>query len=111
MNIAYFKDRDSLYFEFSPEDPAHAWEAQEGVVINLSADGRVVGIEIERASEQTNLDLLRVGDFPGEVVAVDGVAVWAPPPALRAIERLLNVSVPCAQIEKPSPAPVFGAYG
>ncbi len=74
MNIAYFKDRDSLYIELAPEDPAHAWEAHAGVVLNMSADGRVVGIEIERASQQTDLRALRVGDFPGEVVAVDGRA-------------------------------------
>ncbi len=74
MNIAYFKDRDSLYIEVSPEDPAHAWEAQEGIVINMSADGRVVGIELEQASQKTDLSVLRVGNFPGEVVAVDGSA-------------------------------------
>jgi len=74
MNIAYFKDMDSLYIELSPETATQAWEAQEGVVINLSEDGRVVGIEIEQASIKTNLDLLRVGDFPGEVHAVAGAS-------------------------------------
>jgi uncharacterized protein YuzE len=74
MNIAYFKERDSLYLELSPENPAHAWEAQEGIVINLSADGRVVGIEIEHASQKADLSLLRVGNFPGEVHAVEGAS-------------------------------------
>jgi uncharacterized protein YuzE len=74
MNLAYFKDTDSLYLELSPEDAAHAWEAQEGVVINLSADGRVIGIEIEHASQKADLSLLRVGNFPGEVHAVAGSA-------------------------------------
>lgn len=74
MNLAYFKERDSLYLELSPENPTHAWEAQEGIVINLAEDGRVVGIEIERASQRTDLSLLRVGDFPGEVHALAGAA-------------------------------------
>ena len=74
MNLAYFRESDSLYIELSPENPDHAWEAQEGIVINLSADGRVVGIEIEHASEKTDLRALRVGNFPGEVVTVDGSA-------------------------------------
>jgi len=74
MNIAYFKDTDSLYIELTPENPAHAWEAHTGVILNMSADGRVVAIEIERASQQSDLRALRVGDFPGEVVAVDGRA-------------------------------------
>jgi len=74
MNLAYFKERDSLYLELSPENPTHAWEAQEGIVINLAEDGRVVGIEIERASQRADLSLLRVGDFPGEVHALAGAA-------------------------------------
>jgi uncharacterized protein YuzE len=74
MNIAYLKDMDSLYIELSAENPAHAWEAHAGVVLNMSEDGRVVGIEIERASQQTDLRALRVGNFPGEVVVVDGAA-------------------------------------
>lgn len=74
MNLAYLKDLDSLYLELAPEDPAHAWEAQEGIVIHLSADGRVIGIEIEHVSEKTDLSMLRVGDFPGEVHAVEGPA-------------------------------------
>jgi uncharacterized protein YuzE len=74
MNIAYFKDRDSLYIELSPEDPVHAWEAQEGIVLNLAEDGRVVGIEIERASTKADLSLLRVGNFPGQVHAVEGAS-------------------------------------
>ena len=74
MNIAYFKDSDSLYLELSPENPSHAWEAQEGIVINLSEDGRVVGIEIEHASRKTDLKILRIGDFPGEVHAIAGSA-------------------------------------
>ena len=74
MNIAYFKDLDTLYIELSPENATQAWEAHASVVLNLSEDGRVVGIEIEHASKQTNLDLLRVGNFPGEVHAVAGAA-------------------------------------
>lgn len=74
MNIAYFKDTDSLYIELSPENPAHAWEAHEGVVLNMSADNRVVGIEIEKASLKADLNLLRIGNFPGEVHTVEGSA-------------------------------------
>ncbi len=72
MNIAYFKDEDTLYIELSPENADHAWEAHAGVILNMSADGRLVGIEIEQASKQADLQALRVGNFPGEVVAVDG---------------------------------------
>ena len=71
MNMAYFKDMDSLYVEISPESPAHTWEAHAGIVLNLSEDGRVVGIEIEKASQATNLDILKIGGFPGLVEVID----------------------------------------
>ena len=71
MNIAYFKDMDSLYVEISPESPAHTWEAHAGIVLNMSEDGRVVGIEIEKASQTTNLDILKIGGFPGQVEVID----------------------------------------
>jgi uncharacterized protein YuzE len=71
MNIAYFKDMDSLYVEISPENPAQAWEAHEGIVLNLSEDGRVVGIEIQKASQSANLDILKIGGFPGQVEVID----------------------------------------
>lgn len=75
MNVAYLKDMDSLYIEISAENPTQAWEAHEGIVLNLSEDGRVVGIEIERVSQRgADLSVLRVGNFPGEVVAVGGSA-------------------------------------
>ena len=74
MNIAYLKDSDTLYLEVLPEDPDHTWEAHPGVILNLSSDGRLVGVELQNVSEKTDLSLLRVGDFPGEVHAVQGSA-------------------------------------
>jgi len=71
MNIAYFKDMDSLYIEISPESPAQAWEAHQGIVLNLSEDGRVVGIEIEKASQAANLGILKIGGFPGQIEVID----------------------------------------
>ena len=74
MNIAYLKDMDSLYIELHSENPAQAWEAHEGIVLNLSEDGRVVGIEIEQASTRVDMGILRVGNFPGEVHSIEGKA-------------------------------------
>jgi uncharacterized protein YuzE len=71
MNFVYFKDMDSLYLELSPENAEQAWEAHPGVILNMSSDGRVVGIEIERASEKSRLDLLKVANFPGQVEVID----------------------------------------
>ena len=72
MNIAYFKDVDILYFEVLPQTAAHSWEAQPGVNINMSEDGRIVGIEIENASDRVDMSVLRVGNFPGIVHSAKG---------------------------------------
>ena len=72
MNLVYFKDMDSLYLELLPQNPDHAWEAQPGVTINLAEDGRVVGIIVEEESKRANMDLLKIGNFPGQVETIAG---------------------------------------
>jgi len=43
-------------------------------VLNLSEDGRVVGIEIEHASTRVDMGMLKIGNFPGEVHTIEGKA-------------------------------------
>ncbi len=72
MNIAYFRDPDTLYIELLPESADHSWEAHPGININIAADGRVVGIEIENAGDCMDMSVLRVGNFPGIVHTAKG---------------------------------------
>ncbi len=72
MNIAYFRDPDTLYIELLAETASHSWEAHPGVNINIAADGRVVGIEIENAGDRMDMSVLRVGNFPGIVHTAKG---------------------------------------
>jgi uncharacterized protein YuzE len=72
MNIAYFKDVDTLYVELLPQSAAHSWEAHPGININTSEDGRIVGIEIENAADRIDMSVLRVGNFPGVVHTAKG---------------------------------------
>jgi uncharacterized protein YuzE len=74
MNVAYFKDQDTLYIELLPETADHSWEAHPGVNINIAADGRIVGIEIENAADRIDMSVLRVGNFPGIVHSAKGSA-------------------------------------
>jgi uncharacterized protein YuzE len=71
MNFVYFKDMDSLYLELSPENAEQSWEAHPGVILNLSADGRLVGIEIEKAGDKCRLDMLKIANFPGQVEVIE----------------------------------------
>ena len=58
MKLNYFPETDSLYIELADRPGADAEEIRPGIVLDLDADGAVVGIDIERASEL--LDLSRV---------------------------------------------------
>lgn len=55
MKLNYFPDTDTLYIELSPRPGSDAEEVADGVVLDLDADGVVTGIEIEHASERTDL--------------------------------------------------------
>lgn len=72
MNIAYFRDPDTLYIELLPESADHSWEAHPGINLNIAADGRIVGIEIENAGDRMDMSVLRVGNFPGIVHTAKG---------------------------------------
>lgn len=63
MRIEYFPDTDSLYIELAARPGADVREVDEGIVIDLDADGHAVGIDIDQASrllDLTKLDLRRV---------------------------------------------------
>jgi uncharacterized protein YuzE len=58
MKLHYYPETDSLYIELSPGQGAETREIVEGLVVDLDADGNVVGFDIDNAS--TKLDLSRV---------------------------------------------------
>jgi uncharacterized protein YuzE len=54
----YIELTDSLYIELKSTPGAEAREIVEGLVVDLDANGEVVGFDIDRASEK--LDLSKV---------------------------------------------------
>lgn len=50
MRIEYSKTADALYVYFKQAEVAMSKEVEEGVVIDLDADGHLIGIEILDAS-------------------------------------------------------------
>jgi uncharacterized protein YuzE len=52
MKLKYDKEVDVLYFSLSDELVFESDEDKPGVILDYSADGRVVGIEILNASKQ-----------------------------------------------------------
>jgi uncharacterized protein YuzE len=58
MKLHYYPETDSLYIELSSTPGAETREVVEGLVVDLDANGNVVGFDIDNAS--TKLDLSRV---------------------------------------------------
>jgi len=64
MKIEYFKDTDTLYITLSNKHYAESLEIKEGIVIDLDNNDKVVGIEIEHASQIAETDKLEILSLP-----------------------------------------------
>ena len=58
MKLNYYPETDSLYIDLIDRTSVESREVSAGVVLDYDAEGRVVGIDIDHAS-QTD-DLLRL---------------------------------------------------
>ena len=58
MKISYYPDTDSLYIDLSEQPSAESREISEGVVLDYDAQGRLVGIDIDNASNKVELKKL-----------------------------------------------------
>jgi len=64
MRIEYFPDTDSLYIELTGRPGADVREVDDGIVIDLDADGHAVGIDIDQASLRLDLSSLDLRGVP-----------------------------------------------
>jgi uncharacterized protein YuzE len=67
MKLNYHSDTDSLYIDLSERPSVESREISEGVVLDYDADGKLVGIDIDNASNQVDLKKLILSKLPGEV--------------------------------------------
>jgi uncharacterized protein YuzE len=58
MKLHYYPETDSLYIELKDTPGADTREIVEGLVVDLDANGDVVGLDIDHASRK--LDLSKV---------------------------------------------------
>jgi uncharacterized protein YuzE len=58
MKLHYYPETDSLYIELKSTPGAETRGIADGLVVDLDADGNVVGFDIDHAS--TKLDLSRI---------------------------------------------------
>jgi uncharacterized protein YuzE len=66
VKLNYFPDTDSLYIDLSHRQSTESQEASEGVVLDYDAEGNLVGIDIDHASQKLNLRELVTSHIPLE---------------------------------------------
>jgi len=58
MKVFYDHEVDALYLQLGEEQPDGVAEITEGVNVDVTSDGRVVGIEILEASKKIDLQTM-----------------------------------------------------
>jgi uncharacterized protein YuzE len=64
VKLHYYPETDSLYIELRSDAGAETREIVEGLNVDLDAQGRVVGIDIDQASTRLDLDTLEATALP-----------------------------------------------
>ena len=55
MKITYFQDTDTLYIEFRVGSVAETRDLDENTLLDLDAEGQVVALTLEHASERADV--------------------------------------------------------
>lgn len=64
MKLNYYADTDSLYIDLSERPSVESREITEGVVLDYDAEGNLVGIDIDNASQKVELKKLTLNKLP-----------------------------------------------
>ena len=72
MKFHYYPDTDSLYIDLSERSSHDSREVAPGVVLDFDDDGRLVGIDIDHASQIVDLSRLEAESLPITAFALVG---------------------------------------
>ena len=67
MKLNYHPETDSLYIDLSERPSAESREISEGVVLDYDANGKLVGIDIDNASNKVELKKLTLSKLPSKI--------------------------------------------
>ncbi len=70
MKLSYYPDTDSLYIDLSEKPSKESREISEGIVLDYDEDGKLVGIDIDNASQKVALKELTLSKLPFAVQTV-----------------------------------------
>ena len=69
MKMKYYPETDSLYINLSSKPSAETKEISEGIMLDYDADGNLVGIDIDNASNKMDLHEVTLSSMPSELPA------------------------------------------
>ncbi len=64
MKLHYYAETDSLYIDLNSRPSADSREIADGLVIDFDAQGNIVGIDIDRASQKLDLKTVETVSLP-----------------------------------------------
>lgn len=64
MILNYYPETDSLYINLSEQPSVESQEISEGILLDYDADGRLVGIDIDNASNKVDMKKLILSRLP-----------------------------------------------
>ncbi len=64
MKLHYYPETDSLYIDLNSRPGADSREIADGLVADFDAQGNIVGIDIEHASQKLDLKTLEAIALP-----------------------------------------------
>ena len=70
MKLHYYPETDSLYIDLLDQPSVESREVAQGIVLDFDATGRLVGMDIDRASKNLDLSSLEAVALPLAAVAV-----------------------------------------
>ncbi|GAA3746840.1 DUF2283 domain-containing protein [Terriglobus aquaticus] len=64
MKLHYYEDTDSLYIDLAEAVSADSREVSDGVVVDYDERGRIVGLDIQHASQHLDLSRIETSHLP-----------------------------------------------
>ncbi len=64
MKLSYDKETDSLYIHLSNTPSVDSDEVADGVVLDFDSNGVLVGIDVQHASERTDIQSVSLSHLP-----------------------------------------------
>jgi len=70
MQLNYYPRTDSLYIDLSSKPSVDSREVSDGIVLDYDADGDLVGIDIDHASQKLEIKEIILSKLPAKVKRV-----------------------------------------